>query len=457
MGTSVRWLGVVLACGAGCAFIDDFGKFEVVDGSLGDAGGGDAGGPDSTVPDLECVDGVLAALPIEEAIDTSGLDDDYEGSCGGAGAPDVAYQWTAPRDDFYRFHTTGSDIETVLYLRDGDCDGEELACSDDRDGPLRSEIIQQLRQGQRVVAVLDGRAGDSGEATLIVEDVTCPAIQLHESILPVDQSTEGRPPYEGNTCAPEERGARTYRFTAPEDGNYSFLVDQEEDGPFHQPAVAVEAGPTCGGIPLQCNTGGQGRAEVLRYLEAGEHATVIVTGLHGDGPFVLDVQRRGSDSCIDAQLEILENADVEPGGLLTFNLPADGPHRTTTSCGGPNGFEYSGDTPDNPDLNIQMVVPNPSLPGCIVNSCAIHITAGFPFAASVSEQDSHGQCARRELFCDHSEYSSADDGTDELEIWFGYENLDGVPKVLTIDRQISLFGAVSDEVDVDIQCFMVCS
>ncbi|MFW6023774.1 MAG: hypothetical protein ACOC9O_03420 [Myxococcota bacterium] len=445
-----RWLGLLLCAGAvgGCSFIDDFDQFEV-------ASGGDGGVVDSSLPDLDCVDEVLGEPPVEVALDTTDLGDDYEASCGGAGAPDRAFQFTAPRDDFYRFHTTGSAIETVLSLRDGDCDAEELVCSDVQDGVHRSEILRRLEGGQRVVAILDGRSGDLGEATFRAEPVECPTIQLNDVPLPVEQSTVGRAPYEGVTCVTEEHGARAYRFTAPQDGHYSFLAVATDES--FQPSVTLEAGPACGGTSLQCNTGGFGQAEVLRYLAEGEHVTVIVAGRHGDGDFELDVERRGAEACTDGSFTISDAGDVTPDNPVTFTLPSDGAHRMTTSCGGGSGADPGGEIQRFPDVNVLLDVPDPSFPGCpVANFCEVQVAAEFLFTASLSHLDSHGQCAGQELMCDVAEFS-ADSDLYELFFTLNMPDLDGIPKVLTIDRPLMPFGSSSEEVTVEVLCGAVCT
>jgi len=53
-----------------------------------------------------------------------------EGSCSTYDSgEDVGYSWTAPYAGTFIFSTDESEIDTVLYIRDGDCDGTELACA----------------------------------------------------------------------------------------------------------------------------------------------------------------------------------------------------------------------------------------------------------------------------------------------------------------------------------------
>ena len=90
-------------------------------------------------PPLECVDGVLEpglGAGLVEVM-TAPAGDDFAGSCGGMGSPDVAYEWEVPFDGFFVLDTQGSDFDTLLYLRD-DCEGNELACSDNVEGSVSS-------------------------------------------------------------------------------------------------------------------------------------------------------------------------------------------------------------------------------------------------------------------------------------------------------------------------------
>ncbi len=71
---------------------------------------------------------------------------------GGTDAAEVVYRWTAPRTGTYVFDTAGSAFNTLLYLREGTCDGRDLACNDDIGTPpsaIQSSISVGLAAGQR--------------------------------------------------------------------------------------------------------------------------------------------------------------------------------------------------------------------------------------------------------------------------------------------------------------------
>ncbi len=111
-------------------------------------------------------------------------------SCGtgGSAAPDVTYRWTAPTSDTYRFDTAGSGFDTILYVREANCAGNELAC-DDNSGPgSNSAVTLQIAMGQTVAIVVDGSSGSSGSFSLniarvaeLCSGVTCTALdQCHD-------------------------------------------------------------------------------------------------------------------------------------------------------------------------------------------------------------------------------------------------------------------------------------
>jgi hypothetical protein len=119
-----------------------------------------------------CPDTLLAPQPLPFLVvgSTSATDEASAGSCGGLGSPDRSYTWSAPADGAYRFDTSGSAFDTVVYLLDGGCLGPELICNDDAGGPPAAASTL-LTAGQSVVIVVDG-AGASGSFQLLVEETT---------------------------------------------------------------------------------------------------------------------------------------------------------------------------------------------------------------------------------------------------------------------------------------------
>jgi virginiamycin B lyase len=95
-------------------------------------------------------------------------------SCGGGGgnAPDVSYAFTAPQAGFYEIDTSGSQYDTVLYVRSS-CNGMELpsadgigtACNDDYFS-FTSRVLVQLTAGQQIIIVVDGFSDSRGPFTL---------------------------------------------------------------------------------------------------------------------------------------------------------------------------------------------------------------------------------------------------------------------------------------------------
>lgn len=86
---------------------------------------------------------------------TLGAGDDVTGTCGGGGAEDVTYGFTAPAAGIYRIDTAGSSFDTVVYAYDGVCGapGDELACNA---AGTDSEITVVLDADEEIVVIVDG-------------------------------------------------------------------------------------------------------------------------------------------------------------------------------------------------------------------------------------------------------------------------------------------------------------
>jgi hypothetical protein len=91
-------------------------------------------------------------------------------SCGAGGnnAPDASFRFTAPAGGTYQIDTAGSAFDTVLYVRNATCSGEQLACNDDANGTVQSLVSVSLNAGQTVVVVVDGYGTRSGAFTLTI-------------------------------------------------------------------------------------------------------------------------------------------------------------------------------------------------------------------------------------------------------------------------------------------------
>jgi hypothetical protein len=98
--------------------------------------------------------------------DTTVGDNDLDGSCGAMGGNDHVVLFTAPADGIYAFDTFGSAYDTKLALF-SDCDPlSEIACIDDSNGTLQSELLLDMLAGQTVLVVVDGFDGDTGPFVL---------------------------------------------------------------------------------------------------------------------------------------------------------------------------------------------------------------------------------------------------------------------------------------------------
>lgn len=91
------------------------------------------------------------------------------GSCGGESAPERVFVWTVPLSGLYRISTAGSEFDTVLYLFNGSCSADEVACSDDSGAAQTSSIDVEAEIGAEIVIVVDGANGESGSFELHID------------------------------------------------------------------------------------------------------------------------------------------------------------------------------------------------------------------------------------------------------------------------------------------------
>ena len=95
---------------------------------------------------------------------------------GGGRCGEAVYHYRAPRAQQVCVSTEGSNYDTVLYARRGQCDqaGAELACSDDApDGRAHSQLQLNLQAGQDYYFIADAWS-NSRRLELTVTEGACP-------------------------------------------------------------------------------------------------------------------------------------------------------------------------------------------------------------------------------------------------------------------------------------------
>lgn len=266
---------------------------------------GDAAPPDSSV-DTSCREGAATNGTGATMLDTEPAGDEFEATCGGETSADQMLVWTAPVTDYYVIDTFGSSFDTVLAVFD-ECGGQELACSNNVGDSAQSEVVQKLRQGQPALVLVDGSAGDSGQATLNIQRVTCPDADLEGQTFPVELSTLGFGDDFSSPCGGAGQEDRAYHWVAPADGLYYFRAASET----FIPVVTLIDGPRCTDRVLACNPAANGAygAEAVRFLRAGQQVSVVVDGLAsgtggtgGAGVFTLDIGIKQGDQCPETAL-----------------------------------------------------------------------------------------------------------------------------------------------------------
>ena len=121
-----------------------------------------------------CGEALPAGVPSFASGNTLNGGDDYDASCSSGNAPEDEYWWTAPATGTYLLSLEGSSYDTLMFVRDGGCDGPELACNDDtftdQGVSLWSSIQLDLVQGQTISIFVDGYNG-SGSYELTITPI----------------------------------------------------------------------------------------------------------------------------------------------------------------------------------------------------------------------------------------------------------------------------------------------
>ncbi len=381
------------------------------------SGGSNTGGSNGTgggtnSDDLSCVEGELE-LGTPTEVDTLSHDDSFTTSCGVGSSPEAAFEWTAPSTGYYAFDSSGSAFDTVVAVLDGDCDGDELACSNANGASPQGRAITRVEKDQRVVVLLDGNLGEKGDATLQVSPITCPATDVSDQPLPANLTTVGGTNTHGGACGGDDTPEKAVRYAAPAEGLYRFRVSSE----VFSPALYVEQGAECGGPLLQCNTNvSTGHpAEVTRWLEQGEAVTLIVDG--GEGAFTLDAQKLEDPGYCPSLPQLDSVSDV----VIDENSPA----LLSPSCEWAGNLNFDDTLHSYPEHAYTFTVDlGPA------DNCTVSVVGDSSFVATLLQGD---HCEGAELECKDPEVSHA----------FSFTRSDNGVYTLVIENSNAFGGALT--------------
>ncbi len=226
---------------------------------------------------------------------TVGAGDSDAGSCGGAGPGDVWLRWTPAAAGAYQIDLLGSSYDTVLYVRDGDCAGEELACNDDFAG-RQSGVQVDLAASQRVVVVVDGYLEFEGDYVLNISALgACDPVDLGSALGAAvhEGTTVGAGNDDAGDCGGGGAPEVPLQWTAPAAGSYQI----DAIGSAFDTVLYVRDGD-CRGAELACNddwAAPDERASGVTLELAGGQSVVIYVDGYADyeGAFVLNIQDVG--------------------------------------------------------------------------------------------------------------------------------------------------------------------
>ncbi|MBI5502110.1 MAG: hypothetical protein HY907_17840, partial [Deltaproteobacteria bacterium] len=98
---------------------------------------------------------------------TTGRVADHRGSCGSTSGEDVVFTFVLTARADLAADTIGSDFNTLLYLRTGECTpGTELACDDDGAGSGGASLVALTLDPGTYWLILDGNSGADGNFVL---------------------------------------------------------------------------------------------------------------------------------------------------------------------------------------------------------------------------------------------------------------------------------------------------
>ncbi len=205
------------------------------------------GGGDGPPAQLKCTESQVLDVGSELfSGTTTDAGDDIDASCFSGSGEDLAVEWVAPRSDYYRFTTAGSDYDAALALLDDSCDGAELACNSDSNEP-EVEIVSFVEKGSAWWPCSTGKPARLGEVVLGIEAITCPDLDLTDEVPPIELGTQNQGDSSA-ACDGAGKSDRSLRFTPTEDGLYRFSATSDDFAAI----VSVEEGPSCGGSVLGC-------------------------------------------------------------------------------------------------------------------------------------------------------------------------------------------------------------
>jgi hypothetical protein len=326
--------------GSTMSVVDDSSTGEPVGSSSSEGGeeSSSSGGEESSStgempPNYEpCPEGVLPNAPLPSTVNASsaGEDSEFSSTCGGGGAPDIAWLFTAPADGDYTFDTLGSSVDTVLYVLDGECTGPELQCDDDGIvNTTQSMMSVPLLQDQTVTVVADsfGLLGGNVQLTVREGSVSCP-VDIGSTVpQTVSSQTQVATDEFTGSCGSGAAADQGFLFTPPVDGTYTF---ETTNNTFDTLIYILDG--VCEGSELACNDNlvgsVSGASGLALGLPAGQPVTIVVDGAFGGGgTFDLNIGLLGG-TCPDDDLGNM----APPFTVSDTTVGEDNAH--AASCGG---------------------------------------------------------------------------------------------------------------------------
>jgi hypothetical protein len=169
-----------------------------------------------------------------------------EGSCGGSNGDEALFSWQAPNDGVFIIDTMEWYRDTVLYVLEEDCFGQEIACNEKPSSSERSVVSITATIDQLYTIVVDTDGVDSTETGLSIRPQSDSCSYLEQSS---DSWTEPfiheDYAYSG-ACVPMI-SPMWWEWTAPIDG--TFTIDTLESD-FDTVLYVLDQ---CSGSELSCN------------------------------------------------------------------------------------------------------------------------------------------------------------------------------------------------------------